>query len=50
MIKQNVKRKPVEEFVESVKEAVKSTDAASEIKKAVDALLKSYGIETPVKK
>lgn len=50
MVIRPVQRNPVEEFVVTVKEALKKKNTKDEIRKAVDVLLKSYGIETPDKK
>lgn len=50
MLTQRVSKKPIPEFVEKVKVAVKGENPAPEIKDAVNELLKSYGIEAPEKK
>lgn len=50
MLTQRVSKKPIPEFVEKVKAAVKGANAGQEIKDAVSELLKSYGVEAPEKK
>ena len=50
MINQRPAKKPLDEFVARVKEAVKGNNAAQEIQNATADLLKSYGIQNPVKK
>lgn len=50
MVNRRPVKKPLDEFVARVKEAVKGDNAAQEIQNASAALLKSYGIQNPVKK
>jgi hypothetical protein len=46
MAKRNV-RKPVEELIEKIKQAIKGENAAGDIQNAVTAMLQSYGIQVP---